>query len=217
MDIHHRYYYYLGVLLLAILIGLYKVRTKDITVKIIVLLLSLTFVSELIAKISASVFHNNMYVYHIFAPVQLLVLGIYFDSIEPRFKKKRIGLIIGLAGVLIAICNTLLFQPPTALNSNFLLFEGLAVMALSLFTFQRILNDDKIDIYKYPYFWFNIILVFFWSITYTIWALHSVIMLKKMYIMEHLYDILWVVNIITYLAIAAVLFIFSNKRLSHEG
>lgn len=216
MDANSRYFVYLGIIFLAILGGLYKLKYRDRASKILLVLLCLTLISEFIAYWAAIEFRNNMFVYHFFAPVQLIILGIYFDTIERRFKKRRVGLLIGIGGAIVAAMNTIYFQPLKILNSNFLLFEGLVIMGLALYTFQRILTDERIDIYRYGHFWMIAILIFFWSVTYTTWALFSLLQIKKLFLMPYVSNVLWTVNIITYLAIGFVLLYFSGKRLANE-
>ncbi len=215
MEPNIRFVIYLSVVFLAILGGIYKLKGKDQASKILVLLLCLTLLTEFTAYWAAIKFRNNMFVYHFFAPIQLIVLGIYFDNIDAH-KKRRIGFFIGTLGAIIAIVNTIYFQPLKMLNSNFLLFEGLIIMGLALYSFQHILTNEKIDIYKYGHFWIIVILIFFWSVTYTIWALYSVVGLKKLFVMPIVTHLLWSVNIVTYLAIGFVLLYFSGKRLANE-
>lgn len=214
MDAHWNFFLYLGVIFLAILGGVYKLKHKDTASKILLVLLCLTLVSEFITYWAAIKFGNNMFVYHFFAPIQLVLLGIYFDNLEHRFRRK-IGLLIGASGIVIAIVNTAFFQPLKILNSNFLLFEGLVIMGLALYTFQRILADERIDIYKYRHFWMIVILIFFWSVTYTTWALFSVLQVKKLFLMPYVSNVLWIVNVITYSAIGFVLLFFSDKHLAN--
>lgn len=215
MDPNSRFIIYMIVIVLAILGGLYKLKYQDSGSKVIVALLCLTLLSEYSAHWAALKFGNNMFVYHFFAPIQLIILGVYFDKVD-RFNRRRIGLFIGTLGAIIAIVNTIYFQPLKMLNSNFLLFEGLIIMGLALYRFQRILTDEKIDIYKYGHFWMIVILIFFWSITYMWWALYSVLHEKNQFLLLFVTDILWVINIITYSAIGFVLLYFSGKRLANE-
>ncbi len=211
MDPNSRYYIYLSVLLLAILGGIRKLNHKDSSYKILIGLLCLTFISELTSYWAAIKIQNNMFVYHFFAPLQLIILGKYFDSINHN-KKQKIGFIIGIIGAIIAVVNTIYFQPLKILNSNFLLFEGLVIMGLSLYTFQGILTNEKIDIYKYGHFWMIVIFIFFWSITYTWWALYTVLQEKERFLLLNVTQVLWAVNIITYSAIGFVLIYFSSER-----
>lgn len=206
------FFVYLGVIFLAAIGGIYQLRYRDGASKILVLLLFLTLISEITAHLAALRFHNNMFVYHFFSPIQLIVLGKYFDSIVDSLKKKKLGLTIGIIAAIAAIINAKFFQPLDVLNSHFLLLEGLIIMALALYTFQRILSDDKINIYRYGHFWIVVILIFFWSVTYTTWALYSVLRVKKLFVLPIVTYLLWSVNIVTYSTIGFVLFYFSSKR-----
>lgn len=215
MDPYTSFYLYISVLFLAILGGIYKLSEKDKASKVLVILLSLTLVSECTAHWAAVKFRNNMFVYHFFAPVQLILLGIYFDFIG-RVRKRKIGLMIGVLSAIVAIVNTIYFQPLKILNSNFLLFEGIIIMGLALYNFQGILTDETINIYKYGHFWTIVILIFFWSVTYTTWALYSVLQVKKLFLIPYISHVLWAINILTYSAMGFVLLYFSGKRLNHE-
>lgn len=202
---------YIVVIITAALSGLLRFKKRDKASKLLVMLLLLTLISEMTAYVCAIVYHNNMFVYHIFAPIQLLLLGLYFDNTIDLFKKKRIGIKVGILGVITATINTILFQPLNTLNSNFLLFEGLIIMAMVLYAFQRILNNDNIDIFRYHHFWFNIILVFFWSLTYTIWALYNALYTQQFAFTAYLSTIIKTINIITYAGFGVVFLYFSNK------
>ena len=214
------FFIYLGVILLAIASGLYKLKLIDSASKILLLLLCLTLASEISSHWAALVFKNNMFVYHVFAPIQLIVVGMYFDNILEGFKKKRKATIIGIIASFAAVLNTVFFQPLQILNSNFLLLEGLIIMALALYTFQLILANESINIFQYRHFWMIVILIFFWSVTYTTWALYSVLGVRKLFVIPYVSYTLWAVNIITYAAIGFVLLYFSGngskKQLAHE-
>lgn len=217
MDYKYRLIIYLFVLSVSILCGIYRLRNRDNATKTIILLLSITLISEYAAHQAALQYGTNMFVYHFFAPLQLIFVGKYFDQIA-NSRKRNLGVIVGLIGAAFAIINGLFFQPLDILNSNFLLFEGLIVMGLALYTFQNILTDNKIDIYRYEHFWIVVILIFFWSITYIWWALYTVLQEKERYVLSHITKVLWSVNVITYAAIGFVLLYFSGnrKQLIHE-
>lgn len=212
------FFTYLGVIILAIASGFYKLKEIDAASKILLLLLCLTLASEIASHWAALLFNNNMFVYHIFAPIQLILVGIYFDNILPSFKKKKIATIIGIIASITAVVNTVFFQPLKILNSNFLLLEGIIIIALALYTFQLILTNESINIFQYGHFWMVVIFIFFWSVTYTTWALYSVLGVKKLFVIPYVSYTLWLVNIITYAAIGFVLIYFPGrqKQLAHE-
>jgi hypothetical protein len=211
MDTTTLFFMYMTVILLSICASLANFKVWDKASKIIILLLGLTFLAEATAYVAAEKLRTNMFVYHIFAPIQLLVIGKYFDAAV--FTNKKIGQWIGLFGIAAAISNSLFLQPIEMLNSNFLLFEGLAVMGMSLYSFQPILSDARLDIYKYVHFWFILILVFFWSMTYTIWALYAILELKKIFLIPFISLIILAVNIITYFGIGVVFLMFPKHEL----
>lgn len=216
METNIRFFIYLSVVFLATLGGIYKFKDKDKASKILVFLLCLTLLTEFTAYWVAVKYRNNMFVYHFFAPIQLIVVAAYFDNILHQFKKRRIGIAIGVIAAIAAVINTVFFQSFQILNSNFLLFEGLIIMGLALYAFQLILSDERIDIYRYGHFWTIVILIFFWSVTYTTWALYSVLQVKRLFVMPFVTHLVWSVNIVTYLAIGFILLYFSGKRFSHE-
>lgn len=211
MDITTLFFVYMSVILLAISGSMVNFKSRDNASKMIIFLLGLTFVAESAAYVAAAKFQTNMFVYHIFAPVQLLVLGMYFDNAV--FKQRKVGLMTSIFGIAVAILNTIFLQPFQTLNSNFLLFEGLVIMAMALYAFQKILANERLDIYKHEHFWFILLLVFFWSMTYTVWALYAILGMKKIFLMHIISVMILVVNIITYFGIGLVLLIFPKRAL----
>ncbi|WP_276132480.1 hypothetical protein [Polluticoccus soli] len=201
----------MSVILLAISGSMLNFRGRDKASKMIVFLLALTFVAESAAYVAAEKFHTNMFVYHIFAPIQLLMLGRYFDTAV--FKQRKVGLITSVLGIVVAAFNTIFLQPIQTLNSNFLLFEGLVIMAMALYAFQKILANERLDIYKHEHFWLILLLVFFWSMTYTVWALYAILGMKKIFLMHFISIMILIVNIITYFGIGLVLLIFPKREL----
>src|SRR5690606_22765624 len=96
MDARSRFFIYLVVLTLALFGGVYKLKRRDRASKVLVVLLCLTLVSELTAHWAAIKYRNNMFVYHFFSPVQLILLGVYFDNVVWTLVKKRITISISI-------------------------------------------------------------------------------------------------------------------------
>lgn len=220
MNSNSSFFIYLTVLSFALIGGVYKISQRDFATKTLVALLCITLLSELTAHWAAIKFRNNMFVYHFFSPIQLIFLGVYFDNVISRLKRIQFAKVVCAIATIAAVVNTVFFQSLKILNSNFLLLEGLIIMALALYTFQLILSDERINIYSYGHFWMIVIFIFFWSITYTWWALYTVLQEKERYVLSHISRVLWAVNIITYAAIGFVLIYFSGngskKQLAHE-
>jgi len=135
------------------------------------ILLLITFISEILNHFSFMFFHNNgMFIFHIFTPVEFLLISIYYNSSIPGLRRNNIGVIIGLAGLAVAVSNALFFQDTTQLNSVMLLFEGFFTIALSLFALYNILLQDDVNLKKSAHFWFSVFLLIYFAFTFTRWG-----------------------------------------------
>ena len=170
------HYIYLLALLFAGLSSIYRFKSLDIATKILSVLICCAFINECAAFYLAIKYHNNLALYAIYSIMEFAMLCLYFNEVVDVFKKKNIGIYIGLAGSILGILNLLFVQHLASFNSFFLLFEGLAVISMSLFAFFRmLLKYDSLKLYKYPHFWFISIILFFWNITFLSWGLYEYI------------------------------------------
>ncbi len=120
-----------------------------------------------------------MAVYGIYSPIELLILGVYFNCSIQAFRAKGIGLIIGVAGVVVGIANSIFLQPLSGSNNYFLFFEGIVTISMVLFAFARIfIEEAEQSLSRSPHFWIGIALVFYWSITFCNWGLYEYLYAK---------------------------------------
>lgn len=153
-----------------------------------------------------------MPVYHIAAPVHFMLICLYFNSWLPLFRKRKLGLYLGLTGILLAIANTLFLQPIHTLNSYFLLFEGTCIISMSLYAFYLMLDDEQVRIMRSPHFWICYILLFFWSITYINWAMYRILGERVAVAMPYIGAILWFINMATYVGLGLVILLYPVKN-----
>ncbi len=216
MSNNSQFLLYLFVIAIAIVVSLLKFKQLDKGSKMLALLLILTLTSEIVSYYTAKVYRNNFPVYHFFAPIQLFMVGLYFHYSIEDFKKTKIGIYIGILGFIVAVLNTLIFQPITSLNSYFLLFEGVCTIFMSLYAFNRMFINEDIDLLTLPHFWFTFILLTFWCITYLTWGLYEVAPYKMARISALLSKVIWVVNLITYIGIGFVFLMYRKKLAPRE-
>lgn len=207
-----RYYIYISIIIIAITTSLLRYRKLDRASKTLSVLLIVTLLSETVAYYMAKYYRNNFPVYHFFAPVQLFIVGLYFNYSVEKFRKKNIGLYIGIAGIALAVLNSLYFQPLHTLNSYFLMYEGFCTVFMCLYAFNQMFLDDEYNMLSLPHFWFTFILLAFWSITYVNWGVHEVMRINMIDIMSITAQVLWIVNVLTYSGIAFV-FLFYRKNI----
>ncbi len=165
-------YFYLIILLLTTIAAWRRYPILNQAGKTIVWLVSLTLLSETVARICALTVHNNMFVYHIYNPLQFFLICMFFNYSVAQFRQRNIGIYIGVAGVIVGVLNTALLQPLLTFNSYYLLFEGLMIILLSLYSFYQILiKEDDYEIIKNPNFLFTALMLVFWSFSYVFWGM----------------------------------------------
>lgn len=198
------------ILCLASTTGLIRYKKLDRASRLIVWYIVLTFIMEALAMLAAIIYRNNLPIYHVYSPLQFLVLSIYFNISEDQKRIKPAGWIIGIGGFILSICNSIYLQPLTELNTNFIVLESFLVIAMSLFAFYRLLSSDFMYVHLSPRFWFSAIFLVFWSFTFFYWLV-GVLIYKSMPDKAIWLNIMiWFINIFTYSAFAAV-FLSYNK------
>lgn len=129
----------------------------------------------------------------------------------------NLGLYLGGIGIVLGVLNLLFLQSLNTLNYYFLFFEGLVVIAMSLFAFFRLLlKHDSLNLYKYHHFWFVCILVFFWSITFLNWGLYDYINVRLQYAAWKINLALMMVSAITYSCFGSVFLLYPKMQRGDE-
>lgn len=216
-DANIQYYIFYVVIVTSLLLGLYRFKSMDKASKVFVVLLSITVLCELSAYYGSVKYHNNMPIYAIYSIVEFFMISIYFNQVIDVFRKQNIGYYIAMAGVILGVFNLIFFQGIYTLNSYFLIFEGICIIGMSLFSFFRLLLvNDQLKLYRYPHFWFATILAFFWSVTFLNWTLYD-------YLLIHFNSITWIVNLsivivnlVTYSAISCVFILYPKMQKTYE-
>ena len=200
------------ILFIASLSGAVRYRILDTASKWVVWYIVLTCVSEGLAIYFSIALHNNLFVYHIYAPLQLVMLTGYFDRAFFRVRTRNTGIVIAAAGMLLSAYNSLFLQSPrTTLNTYFMVFEAFVIITMALYGFYELLRKDMpLDIFSNPYFWYNSILLVFWSFTFFYWLVGLSIRISMHESGAWLGNFIWVINVITYLSFSIV-FLFYPK------
>ncbi|MBL7717699.1 MAG: hypothetical protein JNL72_02595 [Flavipsychrobacter sp.] len=208
------YYFYLLVVFIAFLFSLSTGKNSGAERKYLSALLLLTLVSEAIADILSSTIRINLAVYHFFNPLQLCLVALYFNEIIPEFKAKGIGIYISITSVVLGASNAIWIQNLKNLNSNFLLFESICIITMSLHMFYYLIRNDEIQAFRNQHFWISLVMLLFWSITYTFWGLSNAFDENVLHLIPTLGGLLATVNILTYSALAIIFFLTRKNKLS---
>lgn len=166
---------------------------------------------ELVAYFFAKKYQTNMPVYGVDCLVEFALISLYFNCVIDVFKAKKIGYYVAGAGVCIGFVNLVFVQGFYALNSYYLVFEGVCIIGMALFSFFRLLlRYDNLRLPRYLHFWIATILIFFWSATFINWSLYGYFMVKYASLGWTIDVSTIIAGIITYSAISCV-FIFYPK------
>jgi hypothetical protein len=203
---------YFGVILFSTLCGIFRFRRLDKASSILFLILPLTLLEEIIALVFTIKRGNNMPVYHIYAPVYLVIVAAYFNTSIDTFKGKKLGIYVGIVSVLLGIINPIFFQPLDTLNSYYLMFAGFTIISMSVYSFYRILENDDSDTLKNPHFWFSFVLLFFWSTTFINWTLYRLLGQKMIQLMPYIGGALLLISTITYLSLGLIYFWYPKRK-----
>jgi hypothetical protein len=164
-----RFEIYLALLLIGFIAGLFKFRYLSIQLKIITALLGITFISETISRVLVFKIRNSNPVYHFYAPLEILALGIFFFvSTSGTFFRKMI-FISFLSLLLFSIINSIFFQKIMTFNSNVDLMKIPITLIISFAAiWDHLRKPISGNFYIDPYLiiligilWFNITSFFF--------------------------------------------------------
>src|SRR6202000_1189498 len=105
--------------------------------------------------------------------------------------------------------NIIFIQGIHMLTSYFLVFEGIVIIGMGLFSFFRLLlRDDQLQLYKYPHFWLAATLVFFWSFTFLNWSLYDYFDVRLKKLVPFIYILFSLAGIIFYCGVGCIFLLY---------
>jgi len=161
---------YLIIIALGFLTGAIQFKKLQ-QAKLVVILLGITFASELLTRILISRFGNGSYAYHFFNPVQIGIWGLFFYNITVRATTKYV---VGICTPLL-ILFSIISSISTGLKSYpglFLRVETLVLLLFGLLSFLEQIDSMPTDqrILANPIFliviaviWFNLFSFLFFN------------------------------------------------------
>lgn len=210
------YIYFLSLLFTA-LCGIWRYKKLDTASKILSILICCALINEYAAYYLAIKYKNNLALYDIYSIIEFGILCLYFNKVIDVFIEKKIGIYIGIGGIIFGIMNLIFIQHLNSFNSYFLLFEGLSVIGMCLFAFFRmLLKYDSLKLYKYPHFWFISIILFFWSITFLTWGLYEYITQQLRQSASNINTGLAIIGTITYCCLGCVFLLYPKMKNINE-
>lgn len=153
----------------SVVTGITNLRRANTPDKIFILYITLAGSQEYLGQ------YLGFWTAHIFAPLELLILGCYFDLTFTMFKRNHIGTLLGSLGFVISLLNTWLLQPLSIMNTNFLMLEYSVIILFCLYAYLQILMIDLDGVFSNVSFWIVSLLLFYFSITFAGWGVFTLL------------------------------------------
>lgn len=197
MDFKDIYYF---IIVVGCVVGAVRFKKLSASSKTMLGLLLLTLVSEKTADYFKESAQQNSFVYHIFNPIQyLLIVWAFYQELRDK------RLLWSLLPIFIfAVFNAIWLQPFLRThNTYFLTMEAVAIISIGLIYFRNLLNVPPTERFvDYSLFWFSIawvafevILLFVFSTTNyaaqsdTLWHLYFQIRVGANYLLYGLFTV----------------------------
>lgn len=173
------------------------------------------FLQECIAAYLTRARMNNYPSYHVYTPIEVAIICMYFDR-SMRFRSKYvIGSAIAVVSVVLSVFITLNLQPLKMYNSYFLLYEGCLVIVFCLLSFYKLLIRDDVIPGKMAHFWLTICFLLYWSLLFANLGIFARIPQDQTTFRTILIWTLYCANILFYLALATI--VLRYKKLIPSG
>lgn len=200
-------------MVLLLFVGILCIRRmKDLALaeRFLAVLMWITFVVELVGTTNAYIKNNSQPVYHVFSPIQFVLICLYFNYSIRFFRQHNLGWFLGTLGVAFSVFNTAVLQKNTSINSHFLILEGAAIIVCCFISLHQILLDEEELPYRFANFWFTVCFCFFWGTTFTGWGMSSVLDNSSLTLNKLVIIILTISNYIYYGGLAATFFYYKK-------
>ncbi len=151
------FYIYLFTLLVSSMSGLLYLKKVDISTKLAVALVCLTFVVEFSAlqlyrkNIFPSLGGNTAPLYHIYTCIYIILISIYY-SYQLNLKNKNVNIFLVIFWIIFCSTNVY-FQPLLSQSTHTILLQRIIITFLSPYLIYKIfLNENIIHVLKYSHF-----------------------------------------------------------------
>jgi hypothetical protein len=202
------YVYYI-VLLLASLLAIKNFNKLNKSLKIFGILVIATFVVELFAFYLAKTIHNNIIVYVVFTPIQIILINsaYYMHQIDSLFRKTSIALTLMFIVYFITQIGGLNLS---VFPDKLIMIENIILCIIVAYSSYLIVSKQHyIEMKKNKMIWINMGFLFFLSTSFFIWGFHHLIKTNEINLI--LRFTLIISNIILY-SIMALVFLKVNLK-----
>jgi hypothetical protein len=203
------FYAYYITLLLSSALAIKKFNKLNKSLKIFGVLSIATFVFELLAYAMAITRFNNIIVYVVFTPIQIILITMAYFTYHKNTLFRKIAVFLMFL-FLVYFINTVFGLDFTVIPNKLFMTENIIICFVVAYSSYLIVSMDQyVEIKKNPLIWINMGILFFLSTSFFIWGFHYLIKTNEINVISRF--TLIISNIILY-SILALSFFKSNLK-----
>lgn len=194
-----RFVVYLFLILIIFLLGVDKYNKNSKPYRVLTVLFGLTLISEMFSRIIIDLAGKSMPVYHVFVPVQFLLLSLVYYYFSLFKRRKIVYIVLVTAFLLFCFLNVIYFQTLNQFPSNTLLCSSMVMVLLALLSLKKIFDTDtNRNLFQNPAFLFNCAILLFYTTTFLFWSFYN-ILIRSHISTKPFATVIYFVNILFYL------------------
>lgn len=160
-------------LLFLCILGFIKFKNYDTAHSLIFYAILFGFTSEVLMKLSARYFHNNIIVYNLSSIIEFLLLFSFYYTFIGKGLNKYMYLLF-LSVFLVSNLTELYNKGPFTMFTYSFLIKNTILLFLATVAFRKIINSHKTSIISdYSIFWINTSILIYYSCTLFIFGLRK--------------------------------------------
>lgn len=135
-----------------------------------------SLLSEVIALFFAIIYKNNLLVYNLEMLFNSIIIILYFKSCNTELNKRNIVPILVFSTIVFWVFSVISIKSFAAINTVFMIYEGIMVIAFSLFSLDKISTTGRKKVLKISLssnFWISTVFLFYWFMTFAQWMLYE--------------------------------------------
>jgi hypothetical protein len=208
---------YFIILLSAFASSLYRWNVAGTADRLLIALLVVSTIQEATSVVTVMICHrSNMPSFHIYNPIQLLIVCLYFYVSSSQLWLRKTAVFAGGAGLVAGFVNTCWLQPLSYLNSNFLLYEATTIIVLCLLTCYTAAIHVEGTPFATTQFWVTLCLLIYWSLSFATHGMRSLPAYAGSPLHRATESVLLIANLLFYSGLAIIFSLYPRLRRSGE-
>ena len=204
---------YIFVLIVSSYLALRSYPGSGRSARILIIFVSVSCITEVAAFFAATYYRNNMLIYAVYGIVEFFLITSYFTGRIRLLKSGYIPPILLMSGVLLGVANIVWMQGWSRLNTNFLYFEAIVIISLSLgYCLQTVWDYEGDRIPDLPHFLFSVIIAGYWTVTVVCWGFYNVFVRLLKEEIVYVNTGILIVNILAYSAIGYLFYRYPKLK-----